>query len=257
MICVEGQKFGENLNGSYVAGGLKGHSGLDFSCGFGSPIISPFDGYVYKVLTPKRPASDGFTGVFMLVDNGIESFEWLVGHCDPTVAPGMNIKKGDVLGTEANHGTVYSGNIRITLAMQAAGDQRGHHRHDQKRPYMRTKNLTGVSLSIEDGMYYDGYYYQVWDYYNGYNGCIDPSKPLFTRDLWLGSKGYDVYCLQRFLALRAYFNTEPTGYYGPITLAAVSKFQADHNILPVAGYCGTKTRTLLNTLIPTPSSTPK
>jgi hypothetical protein len=184
MQCTEGQPFGGNYNESYAASGLKGHTGQDWGCGFGTPIHTPFAGLVYKVLTKENPSSDGsgFTGVFMLVDNGLESFEWLVGHCDPTVKVGDQVNVGDVIGTEANHGTVFAGNIQITLAMQAAGDQRGHHRHEQKRPYMKTKSLSGVALSIEGGGMYrdaDGFYYQVFDYKNGFNGCVDPSLPVF------------------------------------------------------------------------------
>src|ERR1700680_3850971 len=109
--CTEGQGFGLNYNDSYAASGLKGHTGQDWSCGYGTPIHAPFDGLVYKVLTKEHPSSDGsgFTGVFMIVDDGIELFEFLIGHCDPTVAAGTQVKKGDVIGTEANHGTVFSG----------------------------------------------------------------------------------------------------------------------------------------------------
>src|SRR5215211_1427280 len=105
MICAEGQGFAENSNGSYIAAGLKGHTGVDVGCGFGTAITAPCDGYAYKVLTKNNPANDGsgFTGVFMLVDDGVECFEWLVGHCDPRVSVGAYIKAGDVIGTEANH----------------------------------------------------------------------------------------------------------------------------------------------------------
>lgn len=260
-ICYKGQGFSQNLNTSYKGEGLIGHTGEDWSCGFGTPIHSLFDGYVYKVLTVEHPSNDGsgFTGVFMIVDDGKEMFEWLVGHCNPSVPAGTWVKKGDIIGTEANHGDVYSGNIQITLAMQAAGDERGAHRHYQKRPIWKSKTMSQPALSAYNdlgGTYRDdqGYYYPIWNYYNGFNGCVDPSKPVFTRDLWLGNTGYDVFVLQRVLTVLGLFTVDTTGYFGPITLAAVSKYQKIYGISPIAGYFGTKTRAaVLQDISPIPT----
>jgi hypothetical protein len=261
-VCAEGQPFGVNYNPSYEEGGLRGHTGQDWSCGFGTPIYSPFDGYVYKVLTKQNPSTDGtgFTGVFMIVDDGVECFEWMIGHCDPTVTAGTQVNKGDVIGTEANHGTVYAGNTQITLAMQRAGDQRGHHRHYQKRPVMKVLRTspnyryltTYPADSISGGFYRDqvGYYYQDFNYENGFDGCVSPTKPVLQRDLWYGSQGYDVYVLQRYLAKLGFFGADPTAYFGTITGAAVKAFQRSKGITPLLGYVGVKTKAVIN--IPTP-----
>src|SRR5581483_404144 len=136
MTCVQGQGFGQNLNPSYKQTGIAGHPGIDESCGFGTPGHAIYDGPAYKVVTPANAGPEGFTGVFQLVDDGLECFEWLTGHCDPLVQPGTPVHKGDLFFTEANHGKVYSGNIEITLAMQKAGNKAGAHRHYQKRPVM-------------------------------------------------------------------------------------------------------------------------
>lgn len=249
MQCTEGQGFAANYNPSYSLAALRGHTGIDITCGFGTPITSNYDGYVYKVLTVEHPSNDGsgFTGVFLIVDDGIECFEWLVGHCNPSVSEGTRVKKGDLIGTEANHGEVYAGNTEITLAMQSAGDQRGAHRHYQKRPIQKSKTVSTPALSATDdlpGLYRDpqGNYYPVWNYNNGFHGCVDPSKPVFTRDLWIGSQGYDVYVLQRILVAKGLLAADPTGYYGTLTLAAVSKYQSLHGLTPMAGYFGPKTR---------------
>jgi len=247
--CEEGQPFGANYNGSYAAAHLAGHTGQDWTCGFGTPIRSPYEGTIYKVLTKERPAADGsgFTGVFMIVDNGIELFEWLEGHCDPSVAPSQRVLKGDVIGTEANHGEVFVGNKQITLAMQAAGDKRGSHRHYQKRPVYRSRTLTRPCLSSntdENGSYLDpqGFYYPIFDYFNGYNGCVDPALPTFRRDLTLGASGYDVFVLQRFLASQGLFHVEPTAFFGPVTQQGLSAWQKAHGIEPTLGYFGPKSR---------------
>jgi hypothetical protein len=250
MQCSEGQPFAANFNPSYKADQLAGHTGQDWACGFGAPIHSRYDGIVYKVLTKQNPSNDGsgFTGVFMIVDNGIECFEWLVGHCDPTVTVGTHVKAGDIIGTEANHGLVYSGNIQITLAMQGAGDQRGHHRHYQKRPVMKVQHTDTAHVYLDSrsdnppGEIYrdtDGNYYQIFDYPNGFHGCIDPTQPVFHRDLYVGLSGYDVFVLQRFLAS---FTSSPTGFFGSITEQAVAQYQAKTKIEPAVGYFGPITR---------------
>lgn len=246
--CTQTQGFGFNYNPFYSASNLRGHPGYDVRCGYGTPIHSPFDGWVYKVLTVNNPANDGtgYTGVFMIVDDGTECFEWHVGHCDPCVAEGDSIHKGDVIGFEANHGTVYSGNVQITHAMQKAGDQRGNHRHYQKRPLMpvRTTRISDNYITSRGGSPYftAGFFYKIPNYNNGYNGCVSPLQPVFYRDLFIGISGYDVYVLQRILWRKSFLNTEPTGYFGPMTALALSKYQSANGIAGTS-YFGPKTRT--------------
>lgn len=249
--CFQGQGFGLNYNPFYKASGLKGHTGIDVTCGFGTPIYAPFDGYVYKVFTKERPASDGYTAVFMIVDDGIESFEWTVGHCSPIVQAGESVRKGDLIGREANHGMVYAGNQQITVAMQAAGDQRGNHRHYQKRPVKKTMPMiqSREYLTALGGQPYRnqvGYYYEVFAPRNGYNGAVNPLAPVLQRDLWYGTQGYDVYVLQRFLKKQRLFTADATGYFGPATAGAIIAFQHLHNIKPRLGYCGAQTRSFIN-----------
>lgn len=251
--CAIGQGFGGNATATYRAGGLLGHTGVDHSCGFGSPIHSCFETeYVYKVLDKKNPANDGsgFTGVFTIIDNGIEVFEFLYGHCNPSVTVGQILTKGTVLGTEANNGEVYSGGVRITLDMQKAGDRRGTHRHDQKRILRKDKVMVpNVSyLTDRNGVFQkDGFYYAIPYINNGYAGCVNWLLPLFNRTLTLGMSGYDVKCLQNFLKARGYLNIEETTeFYGRKTMAAVSAFQKAHGISPLLGVFGPKTRELAN-----------
>ena len=261
MICTEGQPFGANYNPLYSGEGLKGHTGQDWSCGWGSEIKSPVAGLCYKVWTPENtPDPAGYTRVDILVDNGIESYEYEIGHLTPSVQPGTQVNVGDILGTEANHGPVFSGNIPISLAMQKSGDQRGHHRHEQKRPFQKVLSTDGVLLSGQYGSTYrddQGMYYQIWNYSNGYDGCIDPSLPIFQRDLWVGANGYDVYVLQRFLVSRGYLKANPTGYYGALTTNAVASWQKDNSINPIMGYFGAKTRASILPLIPIVNQQPQ
>lgn len=70
-----------------------------------------------------------------------------------------------------------------------------------------------------------------------------------SRDLKLGSSGTDVIWLQAFLivassgsAAVALAKAGPTGYFGPITKAALAEYQAKSGISPAAGYFGPLTR---------------
>lgn len=67
----------------------------------------------------------------------------------------------------------------------------------------------------------------------------------FTQNLSLGSTGDEVTKLQERLASLGLFSVEPTGYFGPITEAAVKKFQ-EQNGIEVVGIVGPKTRAALN-----------
>jgi Putative peptidoglycan binding domain/Peptidase family M23 len=246
--CVEGQGFGQNFNPSYHAGGLLGHTGRDVNCGYGTPIGSLCDGYVYSTFPIEHPASDGYTAVFTLVETPLELFEMSYGHVSHIDCfIGQHVHKGDVLAKEGNHGTVYVGNILITLAMQAAGDQRGSHRHYQKRllKKVRRTDPTKRYLQTAEGLYYDGFYYEILNYDNGFNGCVDWTAPLFIRLLTLLSKGYDVYLLQKALVREGFATFEPTGYFGLLTYNAVKSYQRAHDLNPV-GNVGPLTRASLN-----------
>jgi hypothetical protein len=185
----------------------------------------------------------------------LETFEFSYGHVPEIDCQiGHHVKAGDVIAKEGNHGTVYSGNVQITLAMQAAGNHDGHHRHYQKRPVIKTKNLQDtldhMGLSNSQGWYQDseGFYYQVYDYDNGFNGCVDWTLPLFNRDLQQGMKGYDVCLLQKALVLEVGFDPRfCIGIFGPKTFDGVKGLQAKHGIDQV-GRCGPATRGYLNSV---------
>lgn len=251
------QPFGMNFNDSYREGGLIGHSGVDEVGGYGKPYHCKHEqAYVYKVLTVDSPSNDGsgFTGVFTIIDNGIEVFEFLYGHGDPCVVVGDILYKGDLVMTEANHGKVFSQGVEITLAMQKMGDRRGSHAHNQKRPLIKHKTpLVGyVYLTGQDGKWYqkDGFYFAYAFPRNGYNGCVDWMAPLFQRNLTIGMSGYDVKCLQNFLKARGFLKIEETtNYFGNQTRLAVIAFQKANNIIPLLGFVGPATRALLNKIL--------
>jgi len=83
----------------------------------------------------------------------------------------------------------------------------------------------------------------------------------FTRNLTVGSSGSDVKCLQALLNQSADTQVAVSGvgspgnettYFGPLTQAAVAKYQAKKGISPTAGYVGPLTRAQLNTGLAVP-----
>ncbi len=176
LQCTLGQAFGGNSNPIYSASGLRGHTGFDEACGYGTEIRSYVDARVYELFNIGNPANDGYTAILSIVETPLEVFEWIVGHVSRIDANiGDSIVKGQVIGAEGNHGPVYNGGVPITLAMQAAGDRRGSHRHMQKRPlnkvrmtvagkqYLRTR----ASATYRDE---NGFYYEIALPGNGYAG---------------------------------------------------------------------------------------
>lgn len=255
MQCTLGQGFAKNFNPFYASIGLRGHNGVDVSCGYGSDCIAHFSGKVINVVSKGNAGREGYTLVSQLVDDGIECFEWITGHLNPTASVGDWLTKGDKYGTEANNGKVYSGNIEITLAMQRAGDTRGQHRHYQKRPLIPTIGTDGYSeylLGPGWSPYFDGQrYYKVAAANNGYAGCINPLGPVFDRDRIPGAYGYDIFVLQRILRKQGFLSAEPNGRFGPLTLTALMRWQRALGISP-APIFGPKSRQMAQRMVALP-----
>ena len=72
------------------------------------------------------------------------------------------------------------------------------------------------------------------------------SAPASSSELSLGSRGDTVTELQKTLKTLGYFSSDVTGYFGPITKAAVIAFQKANGIDPL-GIVGPKTRAALTT----------
>jgi hypothetical protein len=81
----------------------------------------------------------------------------------------------------------------------------------------------------------------------------------FARDLTLGSTGEDVRELQKYLNTHGFplafagagsLGNE-TNYFGPLTQAALAKFQAANHISPSVGFFGSITRIFISQMLPT------
>ena len=71
------------------------------------------------------------------------------------------------------------------------------------------------------------------------------NRYVFTKSLAIGSENSEVLELQKRLASLGFFFVTPTSYYGPVTAAAVKKFQASVGLEQV-GFVGSGTRAALN-----------
>jgi murein DD-endopeptidase MepM/ murein hydrolase activator NlpD len=190
--CTTTQKFGENLNNAYAKAGLKGHTGVDICCGYGTPIECPVDGYVYKVIDNVHPANDGtgYWAIFIVTQINGQWGEFCIGHPSRIdVSVGSTVNKGQIVGAEGNHGQVFQGTIEITKAMQDAGDKRGSHRHLQWRLLNRVTDSSGKIprlVAYPLSVYHDkeGYQYEIPGFYDGYNGCVDCQPILTAYALW-------------------------------------------------------------------------
>ncbi|MDE2188533.1 MAG: peptidoglycan-binding protein [Patescibacteria group bacterium] len=70
---------------------------------------------------------------------------------------------------------------------------------------------------------------------------------VFGRNLTIGSRGSDVIALQNFLIAKGFLNSSyNSGYFGPLTKTALSKYQFANGISPASGYFGPVTRKMLN-----------
>lgn len=244
--CFVSQGFGGNP-GIYDDLGFAGHPGCDVVCGYGSDILSMVEGTVCGVYTPQRPASDGYTAVFILVQTALETFEFGVGHpSEVLVKIGDSVKEGQLIAREGNIGFVYANGRVITLAMQKAGNKEGSHRHYQKRVVLDVPKVVRGKRYLQN---WNGYvrspskgFYEWALPNNGTASCVDYGLPLFHKDMGIGTSSYYVRLLQKALGAPVELQT---GYYGPKTVEWVKSFQ-EANKLPSTGFCGPQTRALLN-----------
>jgi len=123
------------------------------------------------------------------------------------------------------------------------GNPVGHHfitlwGYDETRIWFR--NSWSTSWGIKGDGYFDSTY--VPHVLEIGTAIALPNQFIFTKDMQRGDANNDILELQRRLGV-----APDSGFFGPITLAAVKAFQIAHNITPVSGYVGVKTRTVLNT----------
>jgi hypothetical protein len=173
------QRFGDNANYSYARDGLKGHTAYDWGASYGSkiPNCTP-DAYCYSVLNKDNPDPSLYRAVYFIVETESGVYEISYGHCSAIYAQvGQTYQVGDSIALIGNTGDVFDGNHEVTKQERLNGSHAGAHLHGpQIRPVQKVKKITSGKhyLTNESGKYKDpdGFYYEVVNYENGYNGCI-------------------------------------------------------------------------------------
>ena len=171
------QRFLDNATDLYASEGLIGHTGVDHSKGYGTPVVTDNACYVYKI-TRGESNSANWQAVYTIVE---DSMEVCFGHLSRIdVKEGQALKAGDQVGLEGNRGDVFSGGIRITPEMQRAGDQRGAHVHESWRPVVMVRavhEMRGVHyLRLSNGHAFSKAHHLFEISYDNpqTNGTVDP-----------------------------------------------------------------------------------
>lgn len=170
---------------------IDGHPGDDFDIPWGTPIPNAIEGAVVSALLSKdNPNLMVFRAVNTIYDPQLPDgtcYEIQYGHVSTiNVKVGQVLKLGDIVANVGNTGDVFRCKdgkcVEITADQKNAGSHLGSHLHFQVRVLKKmpatSANIAGVDY-VNDGvgqLVLNGYKYEVPNYMNGYNGCIDPKQ---------------------------------------------------------------------------------
>lgn len=253
------QGFAKNLNTYYKEAGLAGHPALDIVALGDDTILNAVDNaFCYAVRNKDNPDLMAYRAVYTVAEIDGLYFEISYGHCDQIFAEvGKTYNTGDKLAIQGNTGDVAVGGKKVTLEQKKGGSQMGEHLHWQFRlvkPVVLQDKKKAYLYSDTGILKKDGYLYEIVDYDNKFNGCVDPSpfvewksaysvlKNIFndtpktiTKTLRYGSTGEQVKALQKILGIKQ------DGIFGVQTDRAVRNFQKNSGLV-ADGIVGEKTR---------------
>jgi len=261
------QGFGANANPMYAGQGLRGHTGLDLVSHYDDEILSSVEGEVYSVMNKDNQDPMKYRAVFQLYDDTDYSYEISYGHCNCIVCEeGEIYPQGEQLATVGNTGTCYVGGRLITREEKLSGSTAGHHLHFQVRKLLRVAKRSNKRMYIRNSeglVKRNGFFYEVFDNNNGYNGCVDPMQFLdnrprytFASNLKFGDRSLEVKHLQEVLKhYGTFIFPETTLNYGEETRKAVLAFQLAEKVASTTTlwwnrgkFCHEATRKRLNEL---------
>lgn len=175
------------VNAYYEGLGLVGHPGLDYAVPWGTKIPSASVCTVSALLSEANPDLMAFRAVNTIVEAPEGCYEVQYGHVDQMyVKVGDILKVGDSIGTVGNTGDVFecsTGNcVEVTEAQKLSGSHAGSHLHFQVRVLNKVPadqpNVEGVHYlnNGEGELILNGFKYQIANFTNGENGCVDPAN---------------------------------------------------------------------------------
>lgn len=270
--------FGVSLSNLYPNfgdprdGGDRVHEGFDMMALDGTPIVSPTDAVVIRV-------GDGSSsGKYVSTANpGDETFVYMHLSDVADIDEGDVLEAGDLIGYVGNTGNASGGAAHLHFEIRED--------REPTDPYERITH----EFSLEDKMeFLDNILDEIDDadelaeflvaeYQNvfiaaGSQGLSVPeiiidelpltarntiATGLPARDLELGSSGPDVVALQSRLISEGYLDLiTPTDQFGPLTQAALIRYQTAKGIVPASGYYGPLTRASMGGSVAAPVTTP-
>ena len=183
------QVFGANANPLYASQGLLGHTSEDWGGQHNEPVRCCADkSFCYSIMNKDNFDPTKYRAVYTLVDKGDDLFDEIsYGHANRIFAvPGRTYDTGDIIMTMGNTGDVYAGGRKITKEERLNGSKLGTHLHGiQVRPCKRVKQRVPGKVYLSDGFGVykkDGYYFEVLDHDNGYNGCVPALSKVETAE---------------------------------------------------------------------------
>jgi murein DD-endopeptidase MepM/ murein hydrolase activator NlpD len=174
------------VNAYYESLGLKGHPGVDYDVPWGTNIPAASPCTVSALLSEGNPNLMAFRAVNTIVEAPEGCYEVQYGHVNTMyVKVGDILKTGDLVATVGNTGDVFECSagkcVEVTAAQKSAGSHLGSHLHFQVRVLNKVPadqpNVAGIHY-LNDGvgeLILNGFKYQIQNYDNGENGCVDPA----------------------------------------------------------------------------------
>lgn len=209
---------------------LYAHNGIDIvfpgqpKNGYGAKILAAHDGTVSKVIFDSYPLHTKGNGIYIdYPDDSITTVYW---HCSEILITGQKeVKAGEVIALAGNTGLVYPTPTK-------------------ELPY----NAVHLHFGVIDN-----------STVNEYKGHVDPVPYLFKlddklpvkfdHDLSFGMEEDAISWLQTIMKIEFPDITfQPVGFFGSKTLEAVKRFQERYGVTPAYGFCGSKTRAVLNAM---------
>jgi murein DD-endopeptidase MepM/ murein hydrolase activator NlpD len=182
------QKFAGNASTFYKENGLAGHPALDIIKGYDSYIVASHNAYVYSVRNKNNPDLSRYRAVYTIFEDEGQWWELVYGHCNQIYTfVGDTVVAGSLVASMGNTGDVFSQGLPVPIAKRNKPPYPGTHLHFQQRRLL-------LSTSDEVGKFYlesspgkilwkDGYCFEIPDYKNGFNGCVDPEPYLYKPSL--------------------------------------------------------------------------
>ncbi len=155
--CVMSLGFGGMIGGHV-------HDGIDYACGYSTPVYSPYEGVVIH--------RDDSAGSIALIVGTSSPKLFIVAHmATTTFSVGSHVNAGDLLGLEGFKGETYVGGRRENSPAAS-------HRHYSM--YLLAENaeiIPGELYVISADEWYineRGNYLRILEPNNGYDGACDP-----------------------------------------------------------------------------------